>query len=514
MDNGVKRYLPYLILFLICLAARIAFFGKFIDDWDGVNFAFALTKGYDALHDQPHFHGYPVYMFFCWLVYGVWHYDIGALILPGIVFSSLAIIPFYALVCRMFSRRVAFLAGGLYIVNPQIWLQAEKTLSDGFGMFFVTMSIYLLYRAIDGDGAANHGDADINHQSSTTNCQSPGWLFMGSLVLGLGIGVRVSYIALVVTWGFVTFLVCRERSLKEGILYGFSGLGLGVFAWLGYLLWRFGPLNYLNKLDSHSRYHFEDNGYSILTSNDYADRLVTILKNIFAHSLGVYWGDTPLIRLAPTIVMAIAIVAYAVAGKFDRKSRFLVISIGAYVSWLIVVQTAVRHTIVLVPFVLIPISAGVFYFVDRFGCAGRRRGWLPPLMIFLLVAPMAFDSGRLVWINRVQKPPQLALVEFVDGGYDRDTTKIYCLNTWKQFQYYAPHWGDRWNRHVYFTSRVGRIDEDQRNRFPKPETILVSSMLRERGQYKGRLRKVKVFERDNYAVAEYNHLALYEFDLQ
>ncbi|WP_169703068.1 glycosyltransferase family 39 protein [Candidatus Kuenenia stuttgartensis] len=103
----------------LCLVTRLLFFGRYVDEWDSVNFAFGLSKGYDILHDQPHFPGYPVYMFFSWIGYKIIGSDIKALIFSGILFSSMAVFPLYELAKRMFSKNVSILAVILYIVNPQ-----------------------------------------------------------------------------------------------------------------------------------------------------------------------------------------------------------------------------------------------------------------------------------------------------------------------------------------------------------------------------------------------------------
>ena len=133
----------------VCLVTRVLFFGKYIDEWDSVNFAFGLSKGYDILHDQPHFPGYPVYMFVSWVFYKMVGSDIQALVLSGVLFSSFAVFPLYELVRRMFSKEAAILASILYIVNPQVWLQAEKPLSDAFGLFFVITAVLLFYLAVE-----------------------------------------------------------------------------------------------------------------------------------------------------------------------------------------------------------------------------------------------------------------------------------------------------------------------------------------------------------------------------
>lgn len=506
-----KAYIPY-IMFIICIATRLAFFGRYVDDWDGVNFVFALTKGYDVFQDQPHFHGYPVYMLASWIAYLLWPSEIGALILPGILFSSLAIFPLYAITRRMFTRQTAALASALYIINPQVWLQAEKTLSDAFGLFFVVMFSYFFYRAIESNGELEieKGEQKIWNRQTTVRLES---LFLGSALLGLGIGVRISYMAFIVVWGFTCFMVCREISVKKGILYGFAGFGLGIIAWFVYLLGRFGIVDFFDKFTSHSDYHFNEQGYSILAATDYFGRFITIAKNIFAHSLGAWWIDAPLIRLFPTVIMAMAVTAYVIAEKMDLKNKFLLVSIVSYLLWLLIVQAAIRQTMVLVPFVVIVVSAGIFHFVKGKVNDKQRPAWRLPVMLFFFIAPMTFDSGRLLWINREVPPPQVAMIKYITENYERDSSKLYCLNIWRLFQYYAPEWHDKSNRYVYFTDRISNAEKNLMTLHPMPEHALISSTLYERDKYRDRLLKVKEFRRDDYAVAEYNRLALYRFNI-
>ena len=516
-----NRYLPY-VLAVICLASRLLFFGRFVDDWDGVNFVFALLHGYDPLNDQPHFHGYPVYMFVSWVIYNIYSSEIVALILPGVVFSSFAVIPFYMLVVRMYSQKVALLASVLYIINSQVWLQSEKTLSDGFGLFFVILFIYFFYRAIkpctESRCLDTHYKAGMAEDETTLlELEKSGelsslWLFLGSLVLGIGIGIRISYLAFFFLWCFVSVIVWKRSSIRKALLSGIGGLGLGIVVWLGYLVARFGLFNYIEKFQSHSKYHFVEESYSILSSTDYLQRLILIIKNIAAHSLGVYWFDTPLLRVIPTVVMLIAVTVYIIREKMNMRNAFLLVSIVAYIIWIITVQTAIRHTMVLVPFITILIAAGIFHFCGSMQSVNRKRVWLLPLMLFLIIVPVAFDSVRLVWINRYRTPPQVAMVDYITANYDRDTTKFYCLNTWKLFQYYAPQWCNYKNSHVYFTSRISNVVRNLKKiGRQRPDNILISSVLYERDKYRDRLRGVKVFKRDNYAVAEYNWMALYEF---
>src|SRR3990172_10079344 len=146
---SLQGYIIPIAAVVVCLISRLWYFGKYIDEWDSVNFAFGLSKGYDILHDQPHFPGYPVYMFVSWMWYKISGSDIQSLIFSSVLFSSFAVFPLYELARRVFSKEAAILASMLYMVNPQVWLQAEKPLSDAFGLFFVITAILFFYLAVE-----------------------------------------------------------------------------------------------------------------------------------------------------------------------------------------------------------------------------------------------------------------------------------------------------------------------------------------------------------------------------
>ncbi len=507
---GFSVYVIPVAAVCVCLFTRLLYFGRYIDEWDSVNFAFGLSKGYDILHDQPHFPGYPVYMFVSWVWYKISGSDIQSLIFSGVLFSSLAVFPLYELARRVFSKEAAILASILYIVNPQVWLQAEKPLSDAFGLFFVITSVLFFYLAVEGglETPAGRGERPF---APTDYMGSLKYLIFGGVVLGLGLGVRVTYLALIPTMAYAAFQLNKKIPAGKVALWGLLGLTAGVMAWAGYLLVRFTPYNCYKKLLSHADYHFHREGNSILTTDDYRVRFSDIFHNLSAHSLGTWWTDTPLLRIIPTAILVVALVCFFIHVKWNFKTRFLLAFFIPYSLWIAFIQDAIRQIMVLAPFLLIVISAGLIYGFNHY-----LKGWKQGLSAFVAVVSvfvitLTMDSLRIVSINRNEEPPSVSTINFITDNYNRGDTKFYCLNDWRLFQYYAPDWCDKKNSHVYFVSTMSKVIKDIERLKSKPKNILVSSKLFERHKYKDRLRKLAVFERDRYAVADYNWLALYSF---
>ena len=167
---------------------------------------------------------------------------------------------------------------------------------------------------------------------------------------------------------------------------------------------------------------------------------------------------------------------------------------------------------VLVPFLLIVISAGLMHGFTHY-LKERKHGSLIFLaVISVFVITLTIDSLRVVSINRNEEPPSVSTINYVTKNYNKDETKFYCLNDWRLFQYYAPEWSDKKSSHVYFVSTMSRVIKDLERLKNKPKNILISSKLFERHKYKDKLKKLAVFERNRYAVADYNWLALYSFE--
>jgi len=503
-----NSYTIPVIAVIICLITRLLFFGKYIDEWDSVNFAFGLSKEYDILHDQPHFPGYPVYMFVSWICYQIFGSDIKSLIFSGILFSSLGVYPLYVLARRMFSEKVALLAAALYIANPQIWLQAEKALSDAFGLFFVISSVLFFYLTASFD---SQNEEKIVPE--VKNFRTPLWYFAcGGILLGLGLGVRVTYLALIPVMVYAGYQLTREINWKKVTAWGLSGLTFGIFSWLTYLLVYFTPQKCLWKLLNHADYHFNREGNSIITTSDYGERFYVICYRLIAHCMGMWWPDASHLRIVPTVICGFALVYFFKRLRWNIQSKFMSIFFVSYFLWVAFVQNAIRQVMVLAPFIIIVISVGLLSFYT-FYLKEKRYGVVCVICLTaVIITAQMVDSVRIVSINRNVEPPSVSRIHYITSNFNKEDTKFYCLNDWRLFQYYAPEWHDRRNRHVYFVSHMDGVKRDVKRLFRKPKNLLISSKLFGRHKYKKRLKMLAVFKRDKYSVADYNWLALYRLE--
>ena len=144
-----------------------------------------------------------------------------------------------------------------------------------------------------------------------------------------------------------------------------------------------------------------------------------------------------------------------------------------YSLWVAFVQDAIRQVMVIAPFLLIIISAGVLYGFTHY-LKDKKQGavmFLAVASVFIIT--LAVDSLKIVSSNRNEEPPSVSTINYVTRNYDKNDTKFYCLNDWRLFKYYAPEWCDKKNSHVYFVSTMSGVMRDLNRLKRKPKQVFV-----------------------------------------
>ena len=373
------------------------------------------------------------------------------MVLPGVLFGSLTVYPLSFLARQLFSERVATLTAILYLINPLCWLQAERPTSDAMGLFFVMLSTYFLYRAFN----------PMFRNFNARNC-----LFFGSLALGLGLGVRLSYfpfIALLIGILFYFYLVVQSMNLKtQVILYGLMGLAAGVCAWLfpqiGYVGWR----PFLQNGLSFSHGHFTEWGGSVITFGG-LERIVCLVKSIWVYGLGGWWYDASFLRLIPSSIMVISLLYFRKYYHFDRRGWFLGAYVIPYLLWIILGQNVAnpRHIIPIIPIILILIAYGLCR------AYGEGHKGISLLFTLVLIVSMSVISFKLVIQYHTNVPAPIQSIQFIERQFNNISTRIYCSDEKRFFDYYAPQWDVRKVRDIT------ELHSDLLSSLSKPQDILV-----------------------------------------
>lgn len=480
------------ILVVICLSSRILFIGKNLEGWDSIDFALGLSD-YDITCYQPHFPGYPVYMFLCWLVHLFTDNDTLALTVPGAVLGSVALVPLYYLAKRMFSEKVALLTVFIYIANPLCWLQSEKALSDAVGLFFIILSAQLLFYA------------------TTTGRYAFRYLISGSVALGICMGVRLSYFPFVLLWVYVFRILSKTDEGEKRSRYGLYAFLIGIGAWLVPLMYFTGVKSFIIQGSGFTFGHFSDWGCSVATSQNVFSRFTDFIWCLFCNGLGFWCYDTSAFRFLPSIIMGVGIIIYLRHAKLDYKTRFITLYMLPYLLWVFFCQNLEkpRHILPLIPPIIMCISAGLAKLRVSLsgypGCSMGKEKVLTTYNLFIgiLIVSMGIISVRLVYTHKNEPTAQIQLLDFVEHNYDGQSTRIYCWETKRLFAYYAPLWDTRRARDI------DDLQYDLDASWIKPEVILSTSKVNGVNSITNDLQVVE-FDNNRYSNNPYHKLTLYD----
>ena len=293
--------------------------------------------------------------------------------------------------------------------------------------------------------------------------------------------------------------------------------------------------------------HFTDWGGTAVTSPDLFSRISYFMWSFFCSGLGFWCSDTSIIRIVPSIVMAIGMIIFTMHVRFDFTTKFMAIYTAPYLLWIFFGQNLEkpRHVVPLIPVVIICIAAGLEKFraatypfsnrdLIRFCCrrlkfserlvstsersrvSGNIGKWrhaydyfsLYYIAVCILFMSMSFICISLVYDHKIKPIAQIQLLEYVKRNYESHSTRIYCWETKRFFDYYAPVWDVR---------RVRNIDDLQYDREASliiPETILSTSRVKGINTVAKESNIVAVFENNRYSNNPYHTLVLYDLSAQ
>lgn len=485
IHHALCQHRGLVLLTLLCLGSRLIVLAPVLEGWDSVDFALALDH-YDIKRYQPHFPGYPVYIFLSWLCHVLVRDPVTAVILPGALLGALTLIPLYALAHRLFNSRVALLTALLFLVNPACWLQAEKAFSDASGLFVVMTAAYVGWRACESDAQPYH------------------W-FLGSLLLGLGLGIRLSYAPLLLSWaGLLLYLYWQPAPRPAPLSEGCYGLIVGVGLWLAPQLVLSGGIELLHDGLAFTSGHFSQWGGTLVSSamsqhQQWVYRVTMFTWGVLAYSLGFWWTDTSLLRILPSLVMLIALGLGCRHARWEKTTGFLLLYALPYSLWIFVGQHAdqPRHLLPLIPVALMFLARGL----ERLQRLSTTAGGVACALLLLGLGGV---STRLVVVHRLTPPPRLQVLHYVTQHFERHSTRLYACGTRRMFAFYAPTYDVRQR------CDLAAAQQDLEEFRPRPAIILATSDV-QGVTSSPHTHLVQRFERDRYVHYPYWQMELYRW---
>jgi hypothetical protein len=325
-----------IFLLLTCILSRALTSIYYIEDIDSLRFALSI-KDYDITKLQPHFPGYFV---FCFLVKAI-YLVIGNMGLSFSIVGGISIFFIIYYLLRIFSTSLKSYEGRyialIIFFNPLFWLMSNRYMPDLMGLAISLGAIYYLIYA----------KTQRNH------------LEKGFFLSGVLAGVRLSYLPLIV---FPLLKIFFLRNKKLNLTKSFF---IGVLIWLipMILLTGLGDLIIMAKKQTSG--HFMDFGGTILTDQSIVDRLILLIKSVWADGFGGFWFSRGVTSMLLSVMLLIQFITSLkdVSNKWasENKIKPLIICVGIYFIWILLFQNVVyksRHVLPIILFLCILLIEG------------------------------------------------------------------------------------------------------------------------------------------------------------
>lgn len=334
------------------VALRLSALAPAVGDVDGVNFARAIER-FDPLHQSPHFPGYPVYVALSQTAKALGAPLIVSLTAPGIVLWPIALVLLFLGVHRQLGAGAALGAGVVASLAPGAIVVSGWPGSDGLGFSLLCAALGALGLALPAAG----GDPARRR-----------WLATTGVLLGLVLGVRLSWWPLVLTAITAALLHARRDTVRVLL----PALCLAVLAWMVPLLHAAGGTSAVIELaQGFVRGHFTTWGNTALgASAPLDDRFARAAYALTSAGLGTAWpasiplssGGSPDPSTGAFVLLAGLALAAGLVIARGRATLRIVLGFGApYLFWVLIGQNVEkpRHFIALLPLAGAAIGAGL-----------------------------------------------------------------------------------------------------------------------------------------------------------
>lgn len=469
----------------LALALRLLFRIDYAEEVDSIRFILALDR-FDMTAYQPHFPGYPIFVLLGKGANLLLGDPVAALALVCALCGGLLVVPVALLVRELFGARAAWVTLPLVTVNPLLWLYSEKLLSDMPGLLFLFSSLALLARGLR-DALAGETVRDGDHGGR--------WLLAAGLMLGLTLGVRLSYFPFALSM-LLSVAWLRRRALP-GVTATFAAGGL---TWGVPLLVVSGLTDAATIGRVQAVGHFGRFGGSMTTEPDLLHRLTMLSWEVVAQGLGTWWIDRSWLLVLPTVGLVLALLPglrrRALASLGARPLLLWALLIVPYLVWIFLGQNITvkpRHSLPVVVLVLVLCAA------TAAAGRGRRRVVVGLAGLALWIGGQAITGYQLVRQHQVVPSNAVRMAREV-ARHCSARPVVYTATFQRHLARHAAC------AEVVVARRINHVKRDLSRRPERTVAFVVSDVGRVR-----RLRRAPVrrFVRDRYIQNARRHVALY-----
>ncbi len=335
--NRLNKFQPQIFLLISCLISRLCTSIYYIEDIDSLRFALGV-QDYSIINLQPHFPGYPIFLFFSKIAF----FFTNSL---GITFSIMGGISMFIIIhfiCKL-AKFELYSPAGLFcsatiFFNPLLWIMSNRYMPDIFGAAIMVAAFYFL----------------ILHNDSKYK------LIIGAFLTGILAGTRLSYLPMIIV---PLALAIYKSDIRKYLFYSFA---LGIIVWLLPLIWITGWDDLILAASKQTIGHFTDFGGTSITNNNWSLRLKFFSSSIWSDGFGGYFIGRHWVTIILSILLSLLILLsrnnFINNFKTNDVAKLLFYSFLVYSIWILLFQNVVhksRHVIPLIIILLYFLSVGL-----------------------------------------------------------------------------------------------------------------------------------------------------------
>ena len=379
---------------MICVLSRAITSIYYIEDIDSLRFALGV-QDYSIINLQPHFPGYPIFIFFAKIVFFLSNS-------LGITFSIMGGISIFIIIhftCKLARIELnspnGLFCSAIIFFNPLLWILSNRYMPDIFGAAIMVAGLYFLIL-----------HKDFNYR-----------LMIGVFFTGILAGTRLSYLpALIVP----VALAIYKSKVRKNLLYSFL---LGIIIWLLPLIWVTGWDDLIIAASKQTIGHFTEFGGTSFTENDWSLRFKLLFSSIWADGFGGYLiGRHWLTLILSTLFFfTLMLSAKNIIRDFRNNdvTKLLFYSLIIYSIWILFFQNVIyksRH--------VIPIIIFLLYFLANSKNTSFWENRASYIFSSLYITSLVFVS--IILVNQHRSPS--AISKLKDHLISKGTNdKIVCI---------------------------------------------------------------------------------------
>ena len=402
-------------LFLLTILTRLPFQSQYLYHWDSVNMAYGIVE-FNVREGAPQYPGYIVYIALAQVVNSVIGDHQTTMLIISIVTSALAVVTMYFLGRDMFNATTGLIAALYVLSSPLVWFYGEIALPHAMDLFSITLSVWLLYRIMQGDER---------------------WLWFTAVFLALVGGFRQQ--DLLFLGPLILFAIYRI-GLKKIILFALVGFVTTLAWFIPMLVSSNGLEAYLAGSSDFTRRFWDT------TSLLHGAGMPGLRRNLI-NKLIPYTAYAWSLAALPALYWVPRVFREWRAGLTNRKFWFFVLWVVPTLAFYIIIHMGQQGLVFVFLPALLLLSAEGTYQLFRTRSAVLQIVTLAIVLfnaaVFILMPeyPFGADGPKLLTYNTLQVNDQLLdrQINSVRENFDPADTLI-LANNWRHMEYYLPEY--------------------------------------------------------------------------